>query len=408
MSGPVESGYRDHVPAPEPLLARDGTPARDLWGMDPGRIHLNHGSYGGSPLLARRLRAELLHELEVNPLAFYAALPARMADAREAVAPFVGARADEVAFVPNASAGTTLLLRALPIAAGQEILLTDHAYGALAMSAADRAEQAGARIRVVEVPLAATADDVVALLDAAIGERTAAVVLDQLTSPTARWMPVAEMAHLTADRGVPLIVDGAHAPGVVPAAAAGPGGDAWTGNLHKFASGQRGTAVLVARTPWARDGLRPLIDSWGARLPYPERFDHQGTMDATPYLATAAAIPATEELFGWDRIRDHVVAMLDYGQQVVGDALGADSAVEVGMPASTMRLLRIPGTTIDDPVAVGDVTRRLADEADFESVLIRWGGDTFVRLSAHAYSVAADFDAFADRAVPLLRAWLRP
>ena len=159
----------------------------------------------------------------------------------------------------------------------------DQGYGAITMGAQRLARRFGASVRAVELPLLASDDEVVQRFADALTPSTRLIVVDQITSPTARMLPTRRIAELAAERGIRTLVDGAHAPGLVADAAAVAGGDWWFGNLHKWPCAPRGSALLVTTAP-DRDDLWPLIDSWAANEPYPERFDTQGTIDATTYL----------------------------------------------------------------------------------------------------------------------------
>ncbi|WP_050993009.1 aminotransferase class V-fold PLP-dependent enzyme [Salinibacterium sp. PAMC 21357] len=268
---------------PEPLEARDGSPAAALWSLNSRWRHINHGSYGAVPVFAQLRRMAYLQEAEGAPQRWFMAAPARVAQARTELAEFIGVDADSFGFVPNASAGMTASIRALGLGAGDEIIVTDHAYGAVSFSAKREARQHGAKVRTVPVELDATSDEVLAVLGKALAKKPAGLVIDSTSSVTARNFPVAALAELAQKHGVPLLVDAAHAPGVQARPAEGGAASAWVGNLHKWACGFRGTAVLVAEKKFAKN-LYPLIDSWGMDEPFPGRFDDQGTMDYTPYL----------------------------------------------------------------------------------------------------------------------------
>ncbi len=185
---------------------------------------------------------------------------------------------------------------------------------------------------------------------------------------------------------------------------------AWVGNLHKFACGFRGTAVLVAEKKFAKN-LYPVIDSWGMDEPFPGRFDRQGTLDYTSYLATVDSINGLEERIGWNAIRGYIESLLDYATEIVADALdaasGEESRVDVGMLAPGMRLLRLPGTLAATAAEADEVRQRITDELGFETQITNWRGTGYLRLAAHAYNTAEDYERFADDVVPELVRWSR-
>jgi len=396
--------------APAPLLARDGSPAAALWSLNSRWCHLNHGSYGAVPVFAQLRRMAYLQDAESAPQRWHTSVVSKVVQARAELADFIGVDADRFAFVPNASAGMTASIRALELSQGAELLLTDHAYGAVDLSARREARQRGAKVRVVPLDIDATPDEVLEILGKALAKKPAGLVIDAVTSATAREFPVAALAELARTHGVPLLVDAAQAPGVQDRAAAGVAASAWVGNLHKFACGFRGTAVLVAEKKFSKN-LYPLIDSWETDSPFPARFDQQGTLDYTPYLASVDAITGLEERIGWEAIRGYIDSLLNYATEVVADALddasGESSRVDVGMPTLGMRLLRLPGTLAATKSDSEALRERITRELGFETQITSWRGAGYLRLAAHAYNTAADYERFAEDAVPTLVRWSR-
>ncbi|MFI9485762.1 aminotransferase class V-fold PLP-dependent enzyme [Promicromonospora sp. NPDC052451] len=394
--------------APVPVRLASGRPARDAWPLDDTVVHLNHGSYGAVPIEVGRHQEELRRQADLSPVAWFPRTPELIAAARHEIAPFVGARAEDTAFVPNASAAATVVLNSLRLAPGDEILVTDHGYGAVTMGAHRLARRTGARVRTVAVPLAATEDEVVERFRAELTGTVRLVVVDQITSPTARLLPTARITQVAHERGARVLVDGAHAPGLVPDAAAAAGGDWWFGNLHKWPCAPRGSALLVTRAA-DRDDLWPLIDSWGAEEPYPERFDSQGTLDATAYLASPHAVRFVEREHGWARARETMAALADHGVDVIGAALqphvDGPVATDVGMPVPAMRLIRLPDGLGRDRTDADELRLRLLDLAGVESAFTSFGGVGYLRLSAHLYTEPRDFEAFVERAVPQILAF---
>ncbi|MFI5937469.1 aminotransferase class V-fold PLP-dependent enzyme [Actinoplanes sp. NPDC051494] len=392
---------------PTPLTTPDGRPAAAAWPLTPALRHLNHGSFGAVPSAALAVQAALRTEMEQAPVRWFAGLPPRIAAARAEVAAFLGAGPGTLALVPNASAGVSAAYAGLPFPAGGEIVLTDHGYGAVVLGAERLARRHGGTVRVAHVPLAAGPEEACAAVVGALTGRTALVVVDHVTSPTARFLPVAAISAAARERGIPVLVDGAHVPAMVADPFDGLDCDVWVGNLHKFGCAPRGSGVLVARGPHAA-GLYPLIDSWGAPLPFPDRFDVQGTLDVTGQLAAPAALGGIDRLWGWATVRDYATRLAGWGADLVaaafGELTGEDHTVVTGMPAGPLRLVRLPGELGAVP---DDLRLRVLDELGAECAFSRFAGVGYLRLSAHAYNTAADYEDFAERCVPALAAWSR-
>ncbi|WP_308490702.1 aminotransferase class V-fold PLP-dependent enzyme [Microbacterium sp. ASV81] len=377
--------------------------ARNAWPLDPTIVHLNHGSFGAVPSEVVAVQDRLRREADLGPIGWFPRIAEKVAEARALTAPFVGAAPQDSVFVPNASAAATVVYNALRLDADDEILVTDHGYGAVTMGAARLARRFGARVRTVGLGLFDDEDAVLARFAEAIGPRTRLIVVDQITSPTARRLPTAEITALAHARGVRVLVDGAHAPGLVPDAALAGGGDWWFGNLHKWPCAPRGSALLVTRAE-DRDELWPLIDSWAAHEAYPARFDTQGTIDATAYLATPAAIAFVEREYGWERTRATLSEIADAGARIIADAFEAQAdepaLVDLPMPVPSMRLVRLPRGIGRGREEADDLRMRLFDELRVETAFTSFAGTGYFRLSAHLYTEAADFEAFAERCVP--------
>jgi isopenicillin-N epimerase len=375
-------------------------PRPELWSLDPRALHLNHGSYGAVPRRTQHVAGALREEMEANPLAWFRRLPERLAASRRRLAEYLGADPDGFALVPNASAGVTVALSAVPITPGQRIVLTDHAYGAVRYAAERAGALRGAEVVTVHVPLEADDDELVAAVASAVDERTAVVLIDQISSGTARVFPVDRVARLCRDADVPVIVDGAHAPGLIDRPIVD-GADFWTGNFHKWPCAPRGTAGLFVAERW-RDRTKPLITSWGEHDALPTRFDQQGTGDYVPWLAAPTSLEVLEAL-DWPRRRSWLTTMLAEASAIVAKALGT-SLPEVAHPAPTMRLVELPASlAVTGESERAALAAQASERIGAELAVTAFGGRSFVRLSAHAYNSLRDYELLAERLPTLVR-----
>lgn len=399
-------------PEPEPVR----------WPLDPCAVHLNHGSFGAVPVAALQEQTRHRQQMEADPVRWFSSLPPKLAAARVDMAGLLGVDPAHLALVLNASAGAAMVFDALATRGPVDVLVTNHGYGAVTMGAQRLARRSGGRSTTVEIPLAATAPEVLELVTAALRRRRPGLlVIDHITSPTARLFPVDEICRAARDLGVLTLVDGAHAPAMLADPVCREA-DYWVGNLHKFACAPRGSAVLVARG----DGqeLDPVIDSWGAPLPFPERCDYLGTVDATAWLTAPYAWRHIDRAVGWETVRQRTTALLDEGVAVVAGALAAvldgavldgavdgavdgDPVADVGQPVGPQRLLRLPGGLGSSREVADGLRMPFSDATGMACAFTSFDGRGYVRLSAHLYNSPRDYAYFAEVGVPLLARWAR-
>jgi selenocysteine lyase/cysteine desulfurase len=204
------------------------------------------------------------------------------------------------------------------------------------------------------------------------------------------------------EHGVPVLVDAAHAPGMLATPVSDIGADFWAGNLHKWAYASRGTALLAVAPRW-RDRIEPLVVSWEQESGFPARIEWQATLDYTSWLAAPAGLFTLRSL-GVDRVRAHNAALAAYGQRVVGDALGVPPAhlPDPGGPGVSLRLIPLPAgmaTTID---AARALQTRIGERLAAEVAVMSWNGRGWLRLTGQVYNTADEYERLAVRLPALL------
>ncbi|MFG3557999.1 aminotransferase class V-fold PLP-dependent enzyme [Micromonospora sp. NPDC047557] len=384
---------------PEPIPG-----ARLLFSLDPAVSHLNHGSFGAVPIGVQRAQQRLRDEMEANPLRFFTqGLVDRIAHTRRHLAGFLGADPDGSALIGNTTTGVAVVLQSVGLQPGDEVLSTDHGYGAVSLAIQRECRRTGAVSRVLPIPLAATDEEIVQTIRAGLRPgRTRLLVVDQLTSATARLFPIAAIVGVTHEGGVPVLVDAAHAPGMLATTVASIGADFWAGNLHKWGYAPRGTALLAVAPQW-RERIEPLVVSWEQEAGFPARVEWQATLDYTSWLAAPAGLFTLRSL-GVDRVRAHNAALAAYGQRVVGDALGVAPAdlPDPGGPGVALRLIPLPpgtGTTID---AARALQARIGERLAIEVAVMSWNGRGWLRLTGQVYNAADEYERLAVRLPALL------
>lgn len=367
---------------------------RALWRLDPALAHCNHGSFGAVPIAVAEAQQAFRDRMHTNPMRFFRReLRPLVQAARETAAEFVGADPAGFALVSNATAGANTVLAGFELAPGDEVLVTDHGYGAVAIAVQRVCARGGARMVTVEVPLGADPDTIHDLILGAVTPRTRLAVVDHVTSPTARLFPVQRIVPALRERGVPVLVDAAHAPGMIDLDLAALDPDFWVGNFHKWVCAPSGAAGLYVGARW-QETVRPLVASWNESLGYPRAFDHTGTADFTPWLAIPAALELLGGL-GWEQVRRHNNALAAEGQALVAAALGIDPATLPGDDAVSMRIVPLPPGVVTDEDAAYALYLRIADEIGAEAQAVAWNGQGLLRVSAHAYNTPADYRRLA-------------
>lgn len=363
----------------------------DLWLLDQEVAHLNHGSYGAVPRPVLEAQRRAAEAIERSPEKFYRAeLAPAIDEVRSRVAGFLAADPDGLVLLQNATEAVQVALNAMRFEAGAEIVHTDHAYPWVKAAIARTCAERGAVARCVELPdpegltEAEFAAVLITMLKGALNRRTALVVLDQITSASARRLPVEAVCAELGDT-VPILVDGAHGPGLidtpVPAGAA-----FWLGNLHKWAFAARTAAALVAAPAW-RERVRPLVTSAGEARGFPGSFSYLGTQDSTAYLALPAALDFPVEHLGmtFRQLRERNAAVLELGIQGLAAALGVRPPLATGLPMRVVPLGRPGGDA--EAGELGGRLRELGVEAAITSV----GGRLHARLSVQAYVGLGEF-----------------
>ncbi len=374
---------------------------RALWPLEQTVAHLNHGSYGAVPKAVLEEQQSWRERMETNPLRFMSReLPDALDQARGEVAAFLGTDPAGLAFVHNATTAISTVLACFPLEPGDELLITDHAYGAVGIAARRWTAAAGASVVTAHVPLEASEDAAVEAVLASVTDRTTLAILEHVTSPTARRLPLVSLVPALQERGVAVAVDAAHAPGMLAVDVDRLGADFWTGNLHKWCCAPRGAAVLHA-APHRRPQLRPLVASWGEDRGFPRSFNDIGTNDLTAWLAAPRALRVLDRL-GFDRVRRYNVELAVAGQIEVAAALGLGADELPRDPAVSMQLVPLPDGLATSEEEASALQDRIGESVSVEVGVTTWCGRGFVRLSAHAYNAPSDYARLAAQLPALL------
>ncbi len=373
------------------------------WLLESGTDFLNHGSFGASPKRVLKRQSELRRRMEQQPVRFFdRELLPLWDEARGELARFVGADSEGLAFVPNATTGVNTVLRSMAFDPGDELLVTDHTYDACRCAVRYVAERTHADIVVAEIPFPIdNQQTVVERILEAVTPRTELALVDHVTSPTGLILPVDTIVDRLHARDVDVLVDGAHAPGMLDLDLESIGAEFYTGNCHKWLCAPKGAAFLHV-DEHHRDVIHPLSISDGycqtseTRSSFHLEFDWTGTDDPTPFLCIPEAIACLDSLLpeGWDDLREHNHALALKARDIVCEAL------EVTPPAPAQMLGSMAALPLSErrlPSAPDELERTLAFDHGFE-VPIKTPPEPLgplIRVSAQLYNTPEQYEHLA-------------
>ena len=384
------------------------SPLAEHWDLDPEVVFLNHGSFGACPREVLRLQQELRARMEAQPVKFlYRDLEAMLDEARATLAEFVGCDADDLAFVPNATTGVNTVLRSLSLQRGDELLVTDHEYNACRNALDFVAARSGAQVVVAEIPFPIDRPEtVVERVLAKVTDRTRLLLIDHVTSPTGVVNPVEPLVAAMRKRGVDTLVDGAHAPGMLPLQLDRLGAAYYTGNCHKWLCTPKGSALLHVRRD-RQAGVRPLVVSHGANSAREDRsrfrleFDFCGTDDYTPFLCVPAALRFLEGLMpgGIEALQQHNRDLALAGRERLCQALGTRAPAPASMIGSLASVV-LPWSEepLIQPQGLDPLQLTLWERHQIEVPVMRWQTPKLrlLRISPQAYNDIGQYAHLAD------------
>jgi len=380
-------------------------PLKDLFLLDPDVKFLNHGSFGATPKPVFEAYQSWQRRLERQPVYFIdKELPGFLEEARHVLGKYVNARADDLVYVPNATFGVNVVARSLNLSPGDEVLITDHEYGACVRAWQFMSQKRGFKIIQQPVPLPlSSSEETCELFWQGITERTRVIFISHISSPTAQRLPVEAICARAREAGIMTVVDGAHAPGQIPLDRQAIGADFYTGNGHKWLCSPKGSAFLYTR-PERQSLIEPLVVGWGwgeDRIfsfgsDYLDYLQWLGTNDVAAYLAVPAAIQFQDEN-DWPIVRERCHELLEQAIRRICSLTGMRSVYLSDADYHQMAIAPIPFQGDLD-----GLKQRLLGEYRIEIPLIAWDDGHFIRVSVQGYNDQADIDSLLEALVEIL------
>jgi isopenicillin-N epimerase len=368
---------------------------KDEFLIDPDIVYLNHGSFGATPKIVFDSYQTWQKRLEHQPVQFIVReLLDYLKQARQTLGEYLKANSDDLVFIPNATFGVNVVSRSLDLQAGDEVLSSDHEYGACDNAWQFICSKTGASYRRIPIPLPLPkAEDFLELLWQAISANTKVIYLSHLTSSTAQRFPVELVCKKARNDGILTIIDGAHTPGQIPLDLGAIDADFYVGNCHKWMLGPKGSGFLYTR-PDKQKIVEPLVVSWGwgENSPYTtgsdylDRLEWWGTSDPSAYLATPTAIQYMDEN-GWPGVRQGCNQLLHYALDQMNSMTCLQSMYSDG-PGSfhQMAIAQLPSNIGD----VAALQSTLFSKYGIEIPGIAWNNKQYLRISIQAYNTQND------------------
>ena len=375
---------------------------RELFLLDPDVVFLNHGSFGACPRPVFERYQAWQRELERQPVELLGRRSAELlAQSRASLAGYVGADPDDLVYITNTTTGVNVVARSLALRPGDEVLTTDHEYGACDATWELVCRRTGARYVRHPLPLPLT-DRAADVIWGGVTPRTRVLFLSHITSTTALILPVAELCRRARDAGILSVIDGAHAPGQLPLDIGAVGADVYIGNCHKWLCAPKGAALLHVRPEHQLD-FDAVVISWGycgqvsghtsfdgylGSTPFVRRHQWQGTRDISAFLSVPAAIDFQRE-HRWDQVRRRCHELALQTRDRIGELTGLEP---VGPDDSFGQMVAAPLPPCD----AAALKAALHDRFRIEVPITTHGGRQLIRVSLQAYNSPADADALID------------
>ncbi len=374
-----------------------GSAIRSQWLLEKDITFLNHGSFGACPKKVLEVQRGFQEQMEREPVRFMKReFPAELAKNIAKLSNLVGARPEHLVLVENATMGINAVLRSLmpSFEQGDELLTTSHVYGAVGKTLKYVSDCSGATVVQADVPFPINnAEQIIEALRVKITPKTRLALFDHITSPSGIVFPIKELIAIFKEKGIPVIIDGAHAPGLVDLDLENLGADYYTGNCHKWLFAPKGAAFLWV-APENRSKIHPTVISQDYEASFQEEFAWTGTRDFTPWLSIGAAIDFLNEI-GIERSRNYIKPLLIDARKIITQAMNVEYAAPIEM-LETMVAFPLPGNPKASLKYIDTLHDIIFDEYNIEVPILQVNGHCYLRISVNIYNELSDYQKLAD------------
>ncbi len=369
---------------------------KDLFLLDPNVIYLNHGAFGATPRSVFRIYQKWQRKLEHQPTHFFSTIfPEQLSFVQTRLSNYLHADEDSLILLPNVTFAVNAIARSIKFEPGDEILSTDHEYGACNYIWQFICQKTGAKYiqQHISLPICSK-KDIIEQLWSGVNQRTKLIFISHITSPTAIIFPVQEICQLARQSGILSFVDGAHAPGQIPIHLKNIDADFYAGNCHKWMLAPKGSAFLYVR-PDKQSLIEPLIVSWGwgdsrsnsNSYSSLDLYQWIGTRDPSAYLSIPAAIDFQEK-YQWHNVRSSCHQLLIESIKNIHNIIRLEPAcLNADENHAQMGIVPIP--SINSPE---ELKSHLYSKYRIEIPITYWRGRYFLRISVQGYNTRQDLE----------------
>lgn len=376
---------------------------RALWPLDESITYLNHGAFGATPTPVLEAQSAWRQEMERGPIQFLIRrFPKLMDEHRQYLANFLNADPAGLVFVSNATSAVGAVVESLDLTTGDEVLVSDHGYHIVRQTLKTLERERGILVRTANIPFPCEdQEEIVAAFTKEFTAKTKLVIIDHIASASALILPVEKVLKKARERGIPVLIDGAHAPMQIPLNLNKLDADFYVGNLHKWPCAPKGSAFLSIKQPWC-EKIHPSAPAYRDAPGYHLRdglhgeFDWLGTFDPSAWLSVKAAIDFFDKL-GIEKTQQSNHDLVREARAM----LSAELKFPLPHPDSpefygSMASMEVPQLRKIDPAKRGALSTRFHDVYGIEIPFHSLDGDrTWLRISAQVYNSFQDYEKLA-------------
>jgi isopenicillin-N epimerase len=371
--------------------------------VDRSLINLNNGGVSPSPRVVQdAMRRYLEYSNQAPSYTMWGILEPEIETVRSRLADAFGSDPEEMAITRNASESLEICIMGLDLKPGDEVLTTNQDYPRMITSWRQRERRDGIKLRMISFPVPPPSiDDLYERFERAITPRTRVILVCHITNLTGQIFPVKRICRMGRDRGIEVIVDGAHAFAHFPFKHSDLDCDYYGTSLHKWLLAPHGTGFLYVRKSKVKN-LWPLMAAEQKQDDNIRKFEEIGTHPAANHNAIAEALTFHEGI-GIER----KAARLRYLRDRWARRLEGQRGVKILTPFDPEQSCGLANISVEgvDPRGIGEHLWK-----NHRIIVTPIVHDEFsgLRITPNVYTTLGEIDTFADAMEAIVRSGRLP